>query len=180
MRTRSLIAALLLAPALVLGACKQDSPPAPSTPHTAASTGTAREDVYTGVRGVVAMLPIAGNPNTELKIQHEQIPTFRNKDGEIGVNMRGVPGMASMTMPFPVGDGVDISTLAVGDKLAFDFTVYYGRTDGGHVWEITRFEKLDPETELDFTNTTVEEAATDRPHDHDDEDGEDHSGHDHP
>ncbi len=178
MRTPLVIAALLLAQTLVMSACKQDSStPAGASPNRAAPTGEVREDVYTGIRGVVTMLPVAGNPATELKIQHEHIPTFLNKDGEIPVNMRGVPGMASMTMPFPVGEGVDLSTLTIGDKVAFDFTVYWGRADGGPAWEITRFEKLDPATELDFSNTTVEDTATDESQN---SDAEDHSGHDHP
>jgi hypothetical protein len=182
MRTPLVIAALLIGPTLVMIACKQDSStPAGASPNRAAPTGAARDDVYTGIRGVVTMLPIAGNPATELKIQHEHIPTFLNKDGQIPVNGRGVPGMASMVMPFPVAEGLDISSMAIGDKVSFDFTVYWGRADGGPAWEITRFEKLDPATELDFTNTTVEDAATDTPHDNDgDGGGDDHSGHDHP
>jgi hypothetical protein len=177
MRTTLVIAALLLSPTLAMTACKDSSAPGSASSNRAAPAGDVREDVYTGIRGVVTMLPVEGNPASELKIQHEQIPTFLNKDGEIGVNMRGVPGMASMNMPFPVAEGLDISSLAIGDKVMFDFTVYWGRPDAGPAWEITRFEKLDPATELDFTNTTVEDAATDAPHDHD---AEDHSGHDHP
>lgn len=181
MRTRAVIAGLLLISPFALSACKQESsaPVAHSSAQPSASTPPttlSRQDVYTGIRGVVTMLPIAGRHASELKIQHEQIPAFRNKDGEIGVNMRGVPGMASMVMPFPIAQGLDISDLSIGDKIAFDFTVYWGGPTDGPKWEITRFEKLNPATELDFSNTTIQDAA-DHAHDHD---GHDHSGHNHP
>lgn len=178
MRTPLVIAALLIGPTLVMSACKPDSStPAGASTERAAPSGAVREDVYSGIRGVVATLPVAGNLATSFKIQHEQIPTFLNKDGVIGVNMRGVPGMPSMEMPFPVAEGLDISDLSVGDKVSFDFTVYWGGPAEGPKWEITRVEKLDPAIELDFSNTTVEDAATEEPHEHD---AEDHSGHDHP
>lgn len=179
MCTRAVIAGLLLISPFALSACKQESsaPVAPGSAQPSASTSPpSREDVYTGIRGVVTMLPIAGNHASELKIQHEHIPAFRNKDGEIGVNMRGVPGMASMVMPFPIAQGLDISGLSIGDKVAFDFTVYWGGPASGPKWEITSFEKLDPATELDFSNSTIQDAAD---HTHD-LDGEDHSGHNHP
>lgn len=163
MRTTLVIAALLIGPTLAMSACKPDSPtPGSASSNSAAPAGAVREDVYTGVRGMVTMLPVAGNPATEFKIQHEQIPTFLNKDGVIGVNMRGVPGMPSMEMPFPVAEGLDISDLSVGDKVSFDFTVYWGGPAEGPKWEITRFEKLDPATELDFTNTVITDDTEDQ------------------
>ena len=134
-------------------ACSNETPE-PTAADTGGATGETadediREDVYTGVRGLVVSLPQPGNPASELRIRHEHIPTFRNKDGEIGVNARGVPGMAAMEMPFPVADGLDISGMSVGDTIAFDFTVRWGV---GPSWFITRYEVLDPGTELDFTN----------------------------
>ncbi len=166
MDTRTVIAGLMLCAPLASCACERQSPAPAATGKTQAThagepDGVSRADAYTGIRGVVTTLPVPGNRRAELKIQHEQIPEFRNKDGDIPVNMRGVPGMASMTMPFPVAEGVDISTLAVGDKVLFDFTVYWG-ADTGTAWEITRFEKLDPATELDFTNTTVADGTDDQ------------------
>lgn len=128
-------------------ACSDETPRTPDAGR--AADDTARQDVYTGVRGLVVSLPQPGNPASELRIRHEHIPTFLNKDGEIGVNARGVPGMAAMEMPFPVAEGLDISGMSVGDVVAFDFTVRWGV---GPSWFITRYEVLDPGTELDFTN----------------------------
>ena len=66
--------------------------------------------------------------------------------------------------------GVSAANLLVGDKVRFDFTVQWGGTPP---WQITAFEVLDPETEIDFSNKTVADDHTGEGHD-------DHAGHDHP
>lgn len=129
-------------------ACSRDAPEPPAASDPLGSE-IVREDVYTDIRGVVISMPQPGNPASELRIQHEHIPHFLNREGEIGVNARGVPGMAAMVMPFPVADGLDLSGMSVGDIVAFDFTVHW-RTSPS--WFITRYEVLDPDTELDFSN----------------------------
>lgn len=140
-------------------------------------------DVYTDIRGEIVSLPDPNIPNSELKIRHEQIRDFKTKDGTISVNANGVAGMASMTMPFPLGEGMDLDGFSVGDKVEFDFTVNWG---GGSApaWFVTRMETLPADTELDYTNVIEEnledlkDAAHDMmDHDHSDHD---HSDHDEP
>lgn len=134
-------------------------------------------DTYTGIRGEIASLPDPGVPNSELMIHHEQIRDFKTKDGAVNVTANGIAGMRSMTMPFPLGEGVSLDGYSVGDKVEFDFVVNWG---GGAspAWAVTRLSKLPAETELDFTNVIEEnvEGLKDAAHDMM---GHDHDGHDH-
>lgn len=168
MRRAALIASLALAPlaALSLPACSKSDDQAAARSATAPPK-IVRDDVYPGVLGVITGLPDADKPTPELRIHHEHIPTFRTKDGPINITADGVPGMKSMIMPFPVAEGLDTSALKVGDKVRFDFAVHWG---GERVWEITAFEIIDPDTEIDFSNKAAPGT----------EDHEDHTGHDHP
>ena len=95
--------------------------------------------VYT-VRGEVASLPEPG-PYARIGIRHEAIPDF------IGVLGEPEP-MKPMTMPFAIGEGVDSSSLAVGDKIEFQLEVDWSADDRARV---IAFETLAPETELDFS-----------------------------
>lgn len=71
-------------------------------------------DTYT-VRGkVVRVLEPPVGP--EVLIAHEAIPDFVGRSGE-------VTGMAPMTMPFPAGDGIDLSKLEPGTPVEFTFRV---------------------------------------------------------
>lgn len=155
---RVILAGLLLP--VALGACgerHQTDIPAPAAP------GIVRDDFYHNIRGIVTSLPVEGRPGTELRIHHEHIPDFRTKDGPVNISADGVPGMKSMVMPFPVAKDLDISGLSVGDKIAFDFVVHWG---GSPAWEITRFEPLDPDAVIDFTNRPVadpESAGDEQP-----------------
>ena len=115
-----------------------------------ASTQTS-PDVYPDILGQITMLPVAGDPKSTLKIHHEQIPNFKTKEGKVHVNAAGIAGMASMTMPFPPAQGLDLSELSVGDKVKFTFQVNWGGS-GGPAWETTKIEKIDPSTEIDFNN----------------------------
>lgn len=184
---RAALALLVLGSVALLPACSESAtdPTAGQPPETTGTTGTtdgadatpdARTDTYTGVLGVIDALPVEGDPETDLRIHHEHLPGFLAKDGTVFVTSDGVPGMKSMSMPFPPREGVDISTLRVGDKVRFSFEVHYGGTPP---WELTGFEKLDPATEIDFADK-VTHAADDPAPTQDGHSGHDHSGHDHP
>ncbi len=86
---------------------KDDKPSEPSAPQVAPVKYT--------VRGIIKQIPIKDNPRTSLQIHHEAIPTFA-KGGK-------VIGMHEMTMEFPLGPGVSLEGLKVGDKVEFDFEV---------------------------------------------------------
>lgn len=98
------------------------------------------DQAYT-VRGEVTATPgQSGLTEDQLRIHHEAIPGFVGYDGE-------VVGMASMTMPFPAAETVDLGQLAVGDKIEFTFEVNWDDSPG---YRITNIRKLPAETELDF------------------------------
>ncbi|MCP3964362.1 MAG: copper-binding protein [bacterium] len=92
------------------------------------------------VRGVVSQLPVPERSNRELFVHHEEVPGFKNIDGE-------VVGMDSMTMGFPLADTELPDGLAVGDKIEMEFEV---RWSGGDPLAITALEKLPAETRLSF------------------------------
>lgn len=190
MRRAAWIATVALAPfaMLSLSACDKGADRASSSAGDyTAPPKVVRDDLYEGVLGVIASLPVEGNPASELRIHHEHIPTFKTKDGQVNMTADGVAGMKSMVMPFPVAEGLDISPLKIGDKVRFDFAVHWG---GDRVWEITAFEIIDPDTEIDFSNKLTDPAMPDEHsgHDHDGagdhadapDAAEDHTGHDHP
>lgn len=124
------LVALLAATACAPGGDGGDSPseePAPGQAYT--------------VRGEVTATPGEGDlTENQVRIHHEAIPGFVGYDGE-------VVGMASMTMPFPAADTVELGELAVGDKIEFTFEVNWDDSPG---YRITAIRKLPPETELDF------------------------------
>ena len=160
---RITLASLILGSTLMLGACSDSTAPtsneAPQSQADSANTpAEAAPDVYENILGQITMLPIANDPSTELKIHHQQIVNFKTKDGTINVNSKGVSGMPSMTMPFPTADGLSLDGLAVGDKIAFTFQVNWSGT--GPAWEVTKIEKVDPATEIDFSNK-IEELIDD-------------------
>ena len=55
--------------------------------------------------------------------------------------------MHAMTMPFTAAEGLDLSGLEEGDKIAFELEVDWRASRPGVV---TSLEKLPPETELAF------------------------------
>ena len=113
-------------------------------------------DAYTGIRGEIARMP--EGPSTEVHIHHEQIREFKTKDGEVNVTADGIAGMRSMTMPFPLGEGVSLDGFNVGDKIEFDFVVNWG--SDRPAWEVTKITKLPADTEIDFTNA-IEDMVED-------------------
>lgn len=114
----------------------------------------ARMDVYTGVRGEIKSMPTDGIAGDDAKFRHAQIVDFKSADGSIPVTADGIAGMRSMTMPFPMADGVSLDGYSVGDKIKFDFEVSWD--DGRASWEVTRIEKLDPSVEIDYENVKSE------------------------
>lgn len=131
-----------------------------SDPAAPADDGVAETNIYT-TRGLIMELPAADNPAAGLRIKHEAIPDFVNQAGDI-------EPMNTMTMGFPVGDGVDLAGLAVGDKVAVTFEVIWGVKRSG--WEATAIEKLPADTELKLSGTA--ETHHDAAHG-------DHAGHHH-
>lgn len=157
---RTVVLPGLVACALLAAACSESGPePKPEqkqaanaehTEHAPATTPAPAEgaQVYEGILGVIAELPEAGNPATNLRIHHEHIPSFLSpKTGEVNVNADGSLGMKPMTMPFPPGDHLDLSGLAVGDKVKFTLTVWTKPTLS---FAVTKIEKLDPATAISF------------------------------
>jgi Cu/Ag efflux protein CusF len=90
------------------------------------------------VRGEVTRLP--SPPADALYLRHEAIAGFVGIDGE-------VVGMDSMTMPFPVGEGVELDGVEVGDKVGFTLEVEW---EGDPPYRITGVEELGAETVLDL------------------------------
>jgi len=119
---------------------------ADTTAHDSASDAP---HVYSDLLGEITMMPVEGDVSTALKIHHQHIPDFKGSDGEIVVNSRGVSGMMAMTMEFPPADGLSLDGFAVDDKIKFTFAVVWA--EGRPSWEVTKIEKLDPSTEIDFS-----------------------------
>jgi Copper binding periplasmic protein CusF len=94
--------------------------------------------LYAG-RGRVAQLP-GPQGSRLLYLQHEPIDDFRDRQGKI-------VGMDSMTMPFPLADGVSLAGVRAGDPVAFELRVDW--TAETEV-EITSLRKLPAGTRLVF------------------------------
>ncbi|MEL7473117.1 MAG: copper-binding protein [Planctomycetota bacterium] len=109
-----------------------------SAPETQAER---RVDAIYETRGVVTSLPDPANPIAEFRIQHEPIHDFLDKDGNM-------VGMNAMDMSFPaLAPGVSIDGIGVGDKVVFAFDVAW---DGDPRWSVTRIDKIDADTVLEF------------------------------
>lgn len=91
-------------------------------------------------RGVVVRVPDPADPLADLVIRHEAIDDFRGINGE-------VVGMDSMSMPFPVANGVDLAGVVPGAKVAFTLEVEW---EGEPPYRVTRIAALPADTELDF------------------------------
>ncbi len=122
--------------------------------HAHDHANDSRVDLYEGILGEIAFLPEAGDPKLYPKIRHVQIPEFKKDDGTVAMTPDGIPGMKSMTMEFPLAEGVSVEGFAVGDKVMFDFAVNWG---GRVAWELTKIEKIDPATEIDYSNVKAED-----------------------
>jgi len=118
-------------PAPVVGTTPVTTPPATAAP----ATGTS----YT-VRGQVVDVPDPANPVSEFAVRHEAIDDFKSATGE-------VVGMGAMNMPFPLGPGVSLADLKIGDIIEMDFEVQY---QPATKWFATRIVKLPADTKLEF------------------------------
>lgn len=124
----------------------------------AGESGTSAEethtDVYTDILGEIVALP--EGPRVHPMIHHVHIPDFKRKDGTVNMTPDGISGMRSMEMEFPLADGLSLEGYEAGDKIRFTFEVNWGNMS--RPWEMTKIEKLDPSTEIDFSNTVTEAA----------------------
>lgn len=110
-------------------------------------------DVYESVKGRIVALPDPTNPADEgLRIHHEAMPQFKQRNGSMGMN--------EMVMRFPIGEGVSLAGFSAGDAVEFDFSVQW---DGSPPYYITAIRPLPAGQELDLKA----------------EESDDHSGHDH-
>lgn len=184
-RTRMIPSALALIAGLALVGCSDANSNSGNAPQSGVDAHHDHDghdhgdedrapDVYSGIRGEIATLPNPEVPGSELQIHHEQIPEFKTSEGVVNITADGIAGMRSMTMPFPLAQGVSLDGFAVGDKVEFEFVVNWG--GNRPAWEVTKLTKLPAETELNFENAIVEnfEQMKDQAHDM-----MDHSGHDH-
>ncbi len=92
------------------------------------------------VRGVIEKIPGPASASRQIFIHHEEIAGFVGPTGE-------VEKMQAMTMPFTAAEGLDLSGLEEGDKIAFELEVDWRTSRPGVV---TSLEKHPPETELAF------------------------------
>lgn len=113
----------------------QETPPAPSRP------------TYT-VRAEIDTLP--GIESSVIRLHHERIPTFANKDGKVGTDSQGKPGMKPMTMGFSRNPGVSYDDLKVADKVEVVFEINWDAPRPDERIVITKITKLPAETKLDF------------------------------
>ncbi|MBX3390889.1 MAG: copper-binding protein [Phycisphaeraceae bacterium] len=167
--------ALVAASSLLLASCgeetKPDKKPAPTpiaetpppqpvaqpTPEPEPKVETPASEVkapatpanptYT-VRAEIETLP--GIESSVMRLHHERIPTFANKDGKVGTDSRGKPGMKPMTMSFAKGAGVSYEGLKVGDKVEVIVEVEWTAALPEDRLVITKLTRLAPETKLDF------------------------------
>lgn len=96
------------------------------------------------VRGEVAALPDAADIRTEFRVRHESIPEFKGGGGEVG--------MSTMTMPFPLKNGLSLEGIAIGDKVELTFDVIFDvKKDSPVDWYAVSVKELPPETVLDFS-----------------------------
>lgn len=94
------------------------------------------EQVYT-VRGRIEALPAGDKPGSSLRIEHEPIDNFVRQDGTMG--------MDSMSMPFPLAQGVALEGFAKGDIIEFTFEV---RWKSQPHMQLTKIMKAPAGTEL--------------------------------
>ena len=120
---------------------------------TDSDTKVVRSDVYEGVLGELMFIPDGSIANQHPKIHHVQIPDFQRQEGSVAMTPDGIPGMRSMTMEFPLAEGVTLDGFSAGDKVKFSFRVNWG---GSVAWEMTEVEKIDAGTEIDYSNAKAE------------------------
>lgn len=129
-----------LAAGLLASGCEDRTPPQAPASRVAAPPIKPPSAIYV-TRGVVRQLPIPGEPQTEFQVEHEAIDNFKNQSGL-------VVGMNTMIMPFPLGPGVTLEGLVVGDIVELTFAIWWDET--APEYHVTRLTKLPANTALQF------------------------------
>lgn len=95
------------------------------------------------LRGRIATVPEPGKPAGGLQIHHEPIPEFKS-------NFNALPdGMAEMTMPFPLAEGVSLEAFKPRDAVEFTFAVDYDASSGAVIsYRVIRIAPLAPGASL--------------------------------
>jgi len=136
LRQTTLAALLLTLPITLSGCSKSDPAPAPAPVEELSAP-----DIYPDLLAQIQQIPIENDPSTALRLHHQSMPTFKDSTGK-------VIGMRSMTMEFPLADGLSLAGLRIDDKVRFTFEVVWN--DSIPSWAVTKIEKIDPDTEIDF------------------------------
>ncbi len=115
-------AALLLAFACLAptGCKKEESKPAAAAPAA----------MYT-TRGRVERVVSRPGTQTLLQVHHEEIPSFKNREG-------AVIGMKEMVMDFPLATGVRVDDLKTGDVIEVEFAVDWSQTPYHAATKVTK------------------------------------------
>jgi Cu/Ag efflux protein CusF len=92
------------------------------------------------VQGELKSLP-QPDGDAVLYVHHEAIPEFVNRQGQ-------KTGMASMSMPFGVPEGVSLEGLAPGDKVELTFAVHW---DQNPATQVAAIRKLPADTQLELS-----------------------------
>lgn len=119
---------------------KAEAPEAKAPPAPVKPTYTVRAEIET----------LPGIESSVMRLHHERIPTFANKEGKVGTDSQGKPGMKPMTMSFAKGAGVSYEGLKVGDKVEVIVEVEWTAALPEDRLVITKLTRLAPETKLDF------------------------------
>ncbi len=141
-----LTSTVALSAALLLAGCDQsasnDEGGSAATPGNSARPNAMAVEIdhYEGTRGRITALPVEGSPTErDLRIHHENMPEFKNKNGNLGMN--------AMIMPFPLGEGVSLEGLSVGQPVEFDWEVNW---EGSPPYYVVAIRPLPEDTVLDF------------------------------
>ncbi|MGH7243216.1 MAG: hypothetical protein ACREJD_07355 [Phycisphaerales bacterium] len=124
----------------------EPSPVSPAVPAPVPTPEPAKP-TYT-VRAEIDTLP--GIASSVLRLHHERIPTFASRDGKIGNDSQGKPGMKPMTMSFAKGPGVSYEGLKQGDKVEVVVEVNWEAAIPDDRLVITKLTKLPAESKLNF------------------------------
>jgi Cu/Ag efflux protein CusF len=112
--------------------------------------GPAPPDATYTARGEITRIDAS---TREVYIHHEALPGFRDEQGT-------VVGMESMSMPFTLGAAVDAASLAVGQRVEFEFGI---RWRAAPRLELLRATPLPEGTRLSFDETAGDQAPAPTP-----------------
>jgi len=129
----------------ITAGCRDSADPGEPDAQVEASGDTLVE--YT-VRGRVTQLPgDPDHPAREFMVRHEAIPEFRPSMAPENTKM----GMMSMVMAFPLGEGVSIEGISVGDPVEMMFeTAYHAETGRLKGYQVRTLNPLPADTVLEI------------------------------